>query len=37
MKKTIMMKASLMGVCLLASMEASAKDYYLAPGEQVMV
>lgn len=32
MKKTIMMKASLMGVCLLASMEASAKDYYLAPG-----
>lgn len=27
-----MMKASLMGVCLLASMEASAKDYYLAPG-----
>ena len=29
---TIMMKASLMGVCLLASMEASAKDYYLAPG-----
>lgn len=31
MKKTIMMKASLMGVCLLASMEASAKDYYLAP------
>lgn len=32
MKKTIMMKASLMGVCLLASMEASAKDYYLAVG-----
>lgn len=29
---TIMMKASLMGVCLLASMEASAKDYYLAVG-----
>ena len=29
---TIMKKASLMGVCLLASMEASAKDYYLAPG-----
>jgi len=27
-----MMKASLMGVCLLASMEASAKDYYLAVG-----
>ena len=26
------MKASLMGLCLLASMEASAKDYYLAPG-----
>lgn len=25
------MKASLMGLCLLASMEASAKDYYLAP------
>lgn len=32
MKKTIMMKASLVGLCLLASMEASAKDYYLAPG-----
>lgn len=32
MKKTIMMKASLMGLCLLASVEASAKDYYLAPG-----
>ena len=29
---TIMKKASLMGLCLLASMEASAKDYYLAPG-----
>lgn len=29
---TIMMKASLMGVCLLASVEASAKDYYLAVG-----
>lgn len=29
---TIMMKASLMGLCLLASVEASAKDYYLAPG-----
>ena len=27
-----MKKASLMGLCLLASMEASAKDYYLAPG-----
>ena len=27
-----MMKASLVGLCLLASMEASAKDYYLAPG-----
>lgn len=32
MKKTIMMKASLMGLCLLASVEASAKDYYLAVG-----
>ena len=29
---TIMKKASLMGLCLLASVEASAKDYYLAPG-----
>ena len=29
---TIMMKASLMGLCLLASVEASAKDYYLAVG-----
>lgn len=27
-----MMKASLMGLCLLASVEASAKDYYLAVG-----
>lgn len=27
-----MKKASLMGLCLLASMEASAKDYYLAVG-----
>ena len=26
------MKTSLMGLCLLASLEASAKDYYLAPG-----
>lgn len=31
------MKTSLMGLCLLASLEASAKDYYLAPGGQVMV
>ena len=29
---TIMKKASLMGLCLLASVEASAKDYYLAVG-----
>ncbi len=32
MKTKFLMKASLMGLCLLASMEASAKDYYLAPG-----
>lgn len=32
MKTNFLMKASLMGLCLLASMEASAKDYYLAPG-----
>lgn len=31
MKTKFLMKASLMGLCLLASMEASAKDYYLAP------
>ena len=31
MKTKFLMKA-LMGLCLLASMEASAKDYYLAPG-----
>lgn len=32
MKTKFLMKASLMGLCLLASMEVSAKDYYLAPG-----
>ena len=32
MKTKFLMKASLMGLCLLASMEASAKDFYLAPG-----
>lgn len=32
MKTKFLMKASLMGLCLLASMEASAKDYYLASG-----
>lgn len=32
MKTKFLMKTSLMGLCLLASMEASAKDYYLAPG-----
>lgn len=32
MKTKFLMKASLMGLCLLASIEASAKDYYLAPG-----
>ncbi len=32
MKTKFLMKASLMGLCLLASLEASAKDYYLAPG-----
>lgn len=32
MKTKFLMKAALMGLCLLASMEASAKDYYLAPG-----
>ena len=32
MKTKFLMKASLLGLCLLASMEASAKDYYLAPG-----
>lgn len=32
MKTKFLMKASLMGLCLLVSMEASAKDYYLAPG-----
>ena len=31
MKTKFLMKASFMGLCLLASMEASAKDYYLAP------
>ena len=32
MKTKFLMKTSLMGLCLLASLEASAKDYYLAPG-----
>ena len=32
MKIKFLMKTSLMGLCLLASLEASAKDYYLAPG-----
>lgn len=32
MKTKFLMKTSFMGLCLLASMEASAKDYYLAPG-----
>lgn len=32
MKTKFLMKTSLMGLCLLASMEASAKDFYLAPG-----
>ena len=32
MKTKFLMKASLMGLCLLASMEVSAKAYYLAPG-----
>ena len=32
MKTKFLMKTSLMGLCLLASVEASAKDYYLAPG-----
>lgn len=32
MKTKFLMKTSLMGLCLLTSMEASAKDYYLAPG-----
>lgn len=32
MKTKFLMKASLMGLCLLASMEVSAKDYYLALG-----
>ena len=32
MKTKFLMKASLMGLCLRASIEASAKDYYLAPG-----
>ena len=32
MKTKFLMKASLMGLCLLASMEAPAKDFYLAPG-----
>ena len=31
MKTKFLMKTSLMGLCLLASLEASAKDYYLAP------
>lgn len=31
MKTKFLMKTSLMGLCLLASVEASAKDYYLAP------
>ena len=31
MKTNLLMKASLMGLCLLASLEATAKDYYLAP------
>ena len=31
MKTKFLMKTSFMGLCLLASMEASAKDYYLAP------
>ena len=32
MKTKFLMKTSLMGLCLLASMEVSAKAYYLAPG-----
>ena len=32
MKIKFLMKTSLMGLCLHASLEASAKDYYLAPG-----
>ena len=32
METKFLMKTSFMGLCLLASMEASAKDYYLAPG-----
>lgn len=32
MKTSMIWKASLMGVCLLASLQASAKEYYLAPG-----
>lgn len=32
MKTKFLMKTSFMGLCLLASIEASAKDYYLAPG-----
>ena len=32
MKTKFLMKTSLMGLCLLAFLEASAKDYYLAPG-----
>ena len=31
METKFLMKTSFMGLCLLASMEASAKDYYLAP------
>lgn len=31
MKTNMMMKASFAGLCLLASLEASAKEYYLAP------
>ena len=31
MKTKFLMKTSFMGLCLLASLEASAKDYYLAP------
>lgn len=32
METKFLMKTSFMGLCLLASLEASAKDYYLAPG-----
>ena len=32
MKTNSLWKTSLIGVCLLASWQADAKDYYLAPG-----